>query len=83
MKPFHSKMMRHALVGTALAASAAVQAEESAQLTRARFEQGLTTTTEHLSAETALTAAKVRRAESEADERIAVAMVRKAAGVSF
>lgn len=67
----------------AVTEQAAVQAEESAQLTRARFEQGLTTTTELLSAETALTAAKVRRAESEADERIAVAMVRKAAGISF
>lgn len=58
------------------------QAEESVSLTRARFEQGLALSTQLIDAETALTAAKVRRAEAEADRRIAVAALRKAQGLS-
>jgi outer membrane protein TolC len=37
--------------------------------------------TQLIDAETALTAARVRRAEAEADERIAVAALRKALGL--
>ncbi len=54
------------------------QAEESAKLTRARFEQGLAISTQLIDAESALVAARVRRAESESDQRIAVAALRKA-----
>jgi outer membrane protein len=56
-------------------------AEESVQLTRARFEQGLAIATQLIDAETALTAARVRRAESEADRRIAIAALRKGLGL--
>lgn len=51
---------------------------ESAQLIRARFEQGLALGTQLIDAETALVTARVRRAEAEADQRIAVAALRKA-----
>ena len=54
------------------------QAGESAKLIRGRFEQGLALSTQLIDAETALVAARVRRAEAEADQRIAVAAVRKA-----
>lgn len=54
------------------------QAEESAALTRKRFEQGLSLSTQLLDSETALLAARVRRAEGESDQRIAVAALRKA-----
>jgi outer membrane protein TolC len=54
------------------------QAAESASLTRSRFEQGLALPTQLIDAETALVAARVRRAETESDERIAVAALRKA-----
>jgi outer membrane protein len=54
------------------------QAAESASLTRARFEQELALPTELIDAETALVNARVRRAEAEADQQIAVAAVRKA-----
>lgn len=57
------------------------QAEESAVLTRARFEQGLVLASQLIDAETALTAARVRRAEAEADQSIAVAAWRKALGL--
>jgi outer membrane protein TolC len=56
------------------------QAEESVELTRARFEQGLALATQLIDAETALTGARVRRAEAEADRRIAVAALRRALG---
>lgn len=58
------------------------QAQESVELTRARFEQGLAIATQLIDAETALTAARVRRAEAQADRRIAVAALRKALGMS-
>ena len=54
------------------------QAAESASLTRNRFEQGLALSTQLIDAETALVAARVRRAEAESDQRIAVAALRKA-----
>lgn len=61
--------------------TAVAQAEESVALTRARFEQGLALATQLIDAETALTAARVRRAEALADQRIAVAALRKALGL--
>jgi outer membrane protein TolC len=57
---------------------AVAQATESASLTRARFEQELALSTQLIDAETALVAARVRRAEAEADRQIAIAAVRKA-----
>jgi len=54
------------------------QATESAKLTRGRFEQGLALSTQLIDSETALVAARVRRAEAESDQRIAVAALRKA-----
>jgi outer membrane protein TolC len=54
------------------------QAAESASLTRARFEQELTLPTQLIDAEAALVAARVRRAEAEADRQIATAALRKA-----
>jgi len=62
--------------------TAVAQAEESVALTRARFEQGLALATQLIDAETALTAARVRRAEALADQRIAIAALRKALGFS-
>jgi outer membrane protein len=60
---------------------AVAQAAESENLTRARFEQGLALATQLFDSETALTAARVRRAEAEADQRIAVGALRKAIGL--
>jgi outer membrane protein TolC len=57
---------------------AVAQAAESASLTRARFEQELTLPTQLIDAEAALVAARVRRAEAEADRQIATAALRKA-----
>jgi outer membrane protein TolC len=57
---------------------AVAQAAESASLTRARFEQELALSTQLIDAETALVAARVRRAEAEADRQIAIAALRKA-----
>jgi outer membrane protein len=60
---------------------AIAQAAESVELTRSRFEQGLAIATQLIDAESALTAARVRRAEAEADRRIAIAALRKALGL--
>ncbi|MCB1128276.1 MAG: TolC family protein, partial [Verrucomicrobiae bacterium] len=65
----------------AVSAAAVSQAEESVQLTRARFEQGLAIATQLIDAETSLTGARVRRAEAQADARIAIAALRKALGL--
>lgn len=54
------------------------QATESVSLTRARFEQELALSSQLIDAETALVAARVRRAEAEADRQIAIAAARKA-----
>lgn len=62
-------------------ATAVRQAQESAQLTRARFNQGLALATQLIDAETALTGARVRSAEARTDELIAVAALRKAYGL--
>jgi len=61
--------------------AAVAQAEESVALTRARFEEGLVLATQLIDAETALTAARVRRIEAETDQRIAIAALRKALGL--
>ncbi|MHB1305622.1 MAG: TolC family protein [Limisphaerales bacterium] len=65
----------------AVTAKATEQAAESVELTRSRFEQGLALSTQLFDAETALTGARVRRAEAEADRRIAVAALRRALGL--
>lgn len=62
-------------------AEAVEQATQSANLTRARFEQGAALATQLMDAETALVNARVRRAEAVADQRIAVAALRKALGL--
>ena len=54
------------------------QAAESAGLTRKRFEQGLALATQVIDSEAALLSARVRRAEAESDQRIAIAALRKA-----
>jgi outer membrane protein TolC len=54
------------------------QAQESVTLTQNRFEQGLALSTQLIDAETALVAARVGRAEATADQRIAIAALRKA-----
>jgi len=54
------------------------QAEESLQITRKRFAEGQALTTQLLDSQTALTAARVRRAEAETDRQIAIAALRKA-----
>lgn len=65
----------------AVTEAAVAQAQESVELTRARFEQGLMISTQLIDAETALIAARVRRAEAEADQRIAIAALRRALGL--
>lgn len=54
------------------------QADESASLTRKRFEQGLALSTQLLDAETALVSARVNRAEAQAERQISAAALRKA-----
>ncbi|HEV2210147.1 MAG TPA: TolC family protein [Verrucomicrobiae bacterium] len=65
----------------AVTGQAVDQAAQSADLTRARFEQGAALATQLMDAETALLGARVRLAEAEADRRIAVAALRKALGL--
>jgi outer membrane protein TolC len=60
---------------------AVAQAFQSAEITRSRFEQGMALSTQVIDAETALVSARVRRAEAEADQRVAVAALRKAVGL--
>src|SRR5205814_1755308 len=62
----------------AVTEQAVSQAQESASLTRARFEQGMALSTQVMDAETALLGARVRRAEAQADQRISIAALRKA-----
>lgn len=73
--------LKEATERLAVTEKAVAQAQESVQLTRARFDQGLAIATQLIDSETALTAARVRHAEAEADQRIAVAAVRKALGL--
>ena len=58
-------------------------AEESVKLTRERFETGLALATQLIDAETALTSARVRRAEAETDRRLSVAALRRALGMTM
>jgi outer membrane protein TolC len=61
-----------------VSSKAVEQAQESAMLTRNRFDQGLALSTQLIDSESALVAARVRRAEAESDQRIAIAALRKA-----
>ncbi len=61
-----------------VSSTAVEQAAESATLTRNRFEQGLALSTQLIDTEAALVAARFRRAEAEADQRVAIAALRKA-----
>ena len=54
------------------------QATESVRLSRDRFEQGLALSTQMIDAEAALLSARVRRADAETDEQLAIASLRKA-----
>jgi outer membrane protein len=65
----------------AVTQQAVSQALESANLTRARFALGTALSTQLIDAETALVNTRVRRAEAEADQRIARAALRKAVGL--
>ena len=65
----------------AVSESAVTHAQESVGLTRARFEQGLMIAAQLIDAETALTSAQVRHVEANADQRIAIAALRKALGL--
>ncbi len=75
--------LREASERLAVTDKAVDQARESAELIRARFDQGLAISTQLVSAETALTSARVRRAEAESERCIAIAAVRKALGWSL
>jgi outer membrane protein TolC len=57
------------------------QAGESLALTQKRFAEGLALSTQLIDAQTALTSARVRRAEAESDRQIAIAALRKALGL--
>ena len=70
--------LQTAVARLAVGGKSVEQAEESAKLTRNRFEQGLALPAQLIDSETALVAARVRRAEAESDQRIAVAALRKA-----
>jgi outer membrane protein TolC len=65
----------------AVTQQAVSQASESAELTRARFQQGVVLATQLMDSETTLVSARVRRAEAQADEHIAIAALRKAVGL--
>ncbi|HMD62041.1 MAG TPA: TolC family protein [Opitutaceae bacterium] len=58
------------------------QAEESAALSRARFEKGALLTSDLIGVESRRIEARVRRVVAEADERIALADLRRALGLS-
>lgn len=66
----------------AVNSEAVALASQSAEMTRARFEQGSALATQLMDAETALVGARVRRAEAEADQYIAIAALRKALGLA-
>jgi outer membrane protein TolC len=56
-------------------------AEESVELTRARFEEGLALVSQLIDAETASTRAQIRLINSLTDQQIATAALRKAVGL--
>ena len=66
----------------AVTAQAVEQAEESATLSRARFEKGALLTADLIGVETRLIEARMRRAVAAADERIALADLRRALGLA-
>jgi len=74
--------LREANERLAVTEKVVAQAGESVELTRSRFDQGLAIPTQLIDAETTLLAARVRRVEAEANQRIAVAAVRKALGLA-
>lgn len=67
----------------AVSAKSVQLAAESVQLTRDRFSSGLALAAQLIDAETALTAARVRRSEAETDRRLAIAALRRALGMSM
>lgn len=75
--------LREAEERQAVSAKSVQLAEESVQLTRDRFETGLALAAQLIDAETALTAARVRRAEAETDRRLAIAALRRALGMTM
>jgi outer membrane protein TolC len=66
----------------AVTAQAVGQAEESAALSRARFEKGALLTADLIGVESRLIEARMRRAVAAADERIALADLRRALGLA-
>lgn len=64
-----------------VSAQTVLQAEESAALNRARFEEGALLAADLIGAETRLLEARLRRTFAEADERIAVAELHRALGL--
>ncbi len=64
-----------------VAEKAVVLSEESVQLTRVRFEQGLTLATQLIDAETALTNSRVRVAQARGDRKISIAALRYSLGL--
>ena len=65
----------------AVSASAVAQAEESAALTRARFEKQALLTADLIGAESRLLEARLRHMVAAADERLAVVDLRRALGL--
>jgi len=63
-------------------AAAVLQAEESAALSRARFEQGVLLAAELIGTESRLTEVRLGRVLATADERLAVVQLRRALGLS-
>jgi outer membrane protein TolC len=66
----------------AVTAQAVEQAEESASLSRARFEKGALLTADLIGVESRLIEARMRRTVAAADERIALADLRRALGLA-
>jgi outer membrane protein TolC len=65
----------------AVTREAIAQAEESASLTRKRYEQGAGLSAQVIDAETALITARMRRIEAEADRNLAIAALRQSLGL--
>ena len=65
----------------AVSAQAVAQAEESASLSRARFEKGALLAADLIGVESRLIETRMRRTAAEADERIALIELRRALGV--
>jgi outer membrane protein TolC len=65
----------------AVTREAVAQAEESAELTRKRYEQGAGLSAQVIDAETSLVTARMRRIEAEADRNLAIAALRQSLGL--